>query len=85
MCQRIVNKQYKGDKTKLQATEITNDCYNYIMDLTTNGVVVTDVIKFVQGQTDHVNNQETKLLHDIQQRQQVGREEGETNTTNGVF
>lgn len=56
------------------------------MDLTTNGVVVTDVIKFVRGQTDHINNQETKLLHDIQQReQQVGREEGETNTTNGVF
>jgi hypothetical protein len=25
-----------------------NDCYKYIMDLTTNGVVITDAIKFVQ-------------------------------------
>jgi hypothetical protein len=47
------------------------------MNLTTNGVVVTDAIKFVQGQTGHLNNQEKKLLHDIQQRQeQVETEEG---------
>ena len=25
-----------------------NDCYKYIMDLTTYGVVITDAIKFVQ-------------------------------------
>jgi len=31
-------------KTKLQARAIANDCYKYIMDLTTNGVVVTDAI-----------------------------------------
>jgi hypothetical protein len=35
-------------RTKLQARAIANDCYKYIMDLTTNGVVITDVIKFVQ-------------------------------------
>jgi hypothetical protein len=35
-------------RTKLQARAITNDCYKYIMDLTTNGVVITDAIKFVQ-------------------------------------
>jgi hypothetical protein len=34
-------------KTKLQARAIANDCYKYIMDLTTNGVVVTDAIKYV--------------------------------------
>jgi hypothetical protein len=25
-----------------------NDCYKYIMDLTTNGVVITDAIRFVE-------------------------------------
>ena len=36
------------DRTKLQALSLINDCYKYIMDLTTNGVVITDAIKFVQ-------------------------------------
>ena len=35
-------------RTKLQARAIANDCYKYIMDLTTNGVVITDAIRFVQ-------------------------------------
>ena len=35
-------------RTKLQARAIANDCYKYIMDLTTNGVAITDAIKFVQ-------------------------------------
>jgi hypothetical protein len=35
-------------KTKLQARAIANDCYKYIMDLTTGGIIVTDAIKFVQ-------------------------------------
>jgi hypothetical protein len=30
-------------KTKLHALALVNDCYKYIVDLTTNGVVVTDV------------------------------------------
>ena len=32
----------------LQALSLINDCYKYIMDLTTNGFVITDAIKFVQ-------------------------------------
>ena len=36
-------------RTKLQARAIANDCYKYIMDLTTNGVVITDAIKFVHS------------------------------------
>ena len=36
------------DRTKLQALSLINDCYKYIMDLTTNDVVITDAIKFVQ-------------------------------------
>jgi uncharacterized membrane protein YukC len=36
------------DKTSLQALALINDCNKYKMDLTTNGVVITDAIKFVQ-------------------------------------
>jgi len=79
-------------KTKLQARAIANDCYKYIMDLTTNGVVITDAIKYVQGKMDHLNTQEKKLLQGIKPK----REEEENaepseepmqaeTTTNGVF
>jgi hypothetical protein len=60
------------------------------MELTTNGVVVTDAIKYVQGQMNHLNNQEKKLLEDI--RDKDGKEgpindslEDDVKTTNGVF
>jgi len=45
------------------------------MDLTTNGVVVTDAIKYVQGQMDHLNKttEEKVLLQDIKQK--GGKEE----------
>ena len=39
---------HQNPRTQLQARAIANDCYKYIMDLTTNGVVITDAIKFVQ-------------------------------------
>ena len=62
ICWEIVNKSRKVDndngngqtvtitdnKTVLQALPLINDCNKYIMDLTTNGVVITDAIKFVQ-------------------------------------
>ena len=36
------------NKTVLQALALINDCNKYKMDLTTNGVVITDAIRFVQ-------------------------------------
>jgi hypothetical protein len=36
------------DKTRLQAFAQLNEGYKFKMDLTTNGIVITDVIKFVQ-------------------------------------
>jgi hypothetical protein len=74
-------------KTKLQARAIANDCYKYIMDLTTNGVIITDAIKYVQGKMDHLNGQEKAMLRDIKQKEERPSEEalqGEE-TTNGVF
>jgi hypothetical protein len=44
----IVNKSVVDDKTRLQALALINDCNKYKMDLTTNGVIITDAIKFVQ-------------------------------------
>ena len=35
-----------------------NDCYKYIMDLTTNGVVITDAIKFVQTNKEKLMSKE---------------------------
>src|SRR5215213_10710532 len=45
-------------KTKLQARAIANDCYKYIMDLTTNGVVITDAIKYVQNNKEKIISKE---------------------------
>lgn len=59
-------------KTKLQARAIANDYYKYIMDLTTGGVIVTDAIKYVQGQMDHLNTTKKKLLQDIKQKEGEG-------------
>ena len=53
-CWNIINKDTTDDKTKLQATAIINDSYKYLMDLTTNGVVITDAIKYVQGKLDYL-------------------------------
>jgi hypothetical protein len=68
-------------RVKLQARAIANDCYKYIMDLTTNGVVVTDALKFVERKTEQVST-----LQKIDQRIETTEEEiGEETTTNGVF
>jgi hypothetical protein len=57
-----------NQQTKLQALSLISDCYKYQMDLTTNGVVITDAIKYVNGKMDHLNNQEKKLLQDIKNK-----------------
>jgi IS30 family transposase len=48
-------KTMTDDKTRIQALALANDCYKYIMDLTTNGVVITDAIKFVQTNKEKLN------------------------------
>src|SRR5215208_1052096 len=59
-CWNIINKDTTDDKTKLQATAIINDSYEYLMDLTTNGIVVTDAIKFVQTNREKLTIMSTK-------------------------
>jgi predicted transcriptional regulator len=60
ICWEIVNKSRNVDNdngngqtmtvidNKLQALALINNCNKYKMDLTTNGIVITDAIKFVQ-------------------------------------
>jgi IS30 family transposase len=74
-------------KTKLQARAIANDCYKYIMELTTGGVIITDAIKYVQGQMNHLNKTEKALLQDIQEKNNGEQPEyfEQQPTTNGVF
>ena len=66
MCWSIVSKT-EDEKTKLQALSLINDCNKYKIDLSTNGIVITDAIKYVNGKMDHLNNQEKRLLHDIRE------------------
>ena len=42
------------DKTRLQALALASDCYKYKMDLATNGVIITDIIKFVQQKKEEL-------------------------------
>jgi transposase len=78
-------------KTKLQAFAQLSEGYKYIMELTTGGVIITDAIKYVQGQMNHLNNQEKKLLKDIRDKDEKGEDptndslEDDVKTTNGVF
>ena len=84
-------------RTKLQARAIANDCYKYIIDLTTNGVVITDAIKFVQTnkekltmstKEDDKESKEPDYDEDKDQLEEKQKEEtGELKeeTTNQVF
>jgi transcriptional regulator with PAS, ATPase and Fis domain len=70
-------------KTKLQARAIVNDCYKYIMDLITNGTIVTDAIKYVTQKQEKIDT--LKMIDErIAAFPPVGEREEET-TTNGVF
>jgi hypothetical protein len=89
------------DKTRLQAFAQLNEGYKFKIDLTTNGVVITDAIKFVQTNmekltmytTEENNDKESKEPdYDEDQDQLEEKQEEETGelreekkTTNQVF
>jgi hypothetical protein len=88
------------ERTRLQALALINDCYKYIMDLTTNGVVITDAIKFVQTNkekltmsTKEENEKESKEPEyddgedkdQLEEKQEEETEEIDQETTNQVF
>jgi hypothetical protein len=85
------------DRTRLQALSLINDCYKYIMDLTTNGVVITDAIKFVQTNKEKItmstkedngskDRKELDYNEDKDELKEKQEEEiGERETTNHIF
>jgi hypothetical protein len=83
------------DKTRIQALALANDCYKYKMDLTTNGVVITDAIKFVQTNKEKLisakkDDIETEEPDHNEGKDPLEEEQGETGqtkqvTTNQVF
>jgi predicted transcriptional regulator len=112
ICWEIVNKSRNNDngsgqtmtvidnKTVLQALALINDCNKYKMDLTTNGVVITDAIKFVQTNKEKLtmatkeeeNGKETRESdYDGDKDQLEEKQEEETGessgheTTNQIF
>ena len=64
-------------RIKLEARRIANDCYRYIMDLCTNGFIVTDAIKYVQGKMDHLNTAEKKPLKEQERESKESKESAE--------
>ena len=85
---------------RLAALSLVNNCYKFIMDLTTNGVVITDAIKFVQANKKKLTTISTKEENDKesnepdydedkdQLEEEQEKETGEvteTTTTNQVF
>jgi hypothetical protein len=78
-CWYIVHKPDTDDRTKLQATTIINDSYKYIMELVTNGSVITDAMKRItqlQNNADIIKKCDESL---------GSLEASEEVTTNGVF
>jgi hypothetical protein len=82
------------DKTRIQALALANDCYKYIMDLTTNGVVITDAIKFVQTNKEKLtmstkeeddSKESREPDYDEDKDQLEEKQEEETGTTNHPF
>jgi hypothetical protein len=100
ICWEIVNKSRNvvtmtDNKTVLQALALINDCNKYKMDLTTNGVVITDAIKFVQTnkeklkskkEDDDTESKEPDYNDDKEQLEEEQEEQtGEKATTNATF
>jgi DNA-binding transcriptional regulator LsrR (DeoR family) len=65
-------------KIKLQARAIANDCYKFIMDMSTNAGIVSDALKFV--------NQSEKKINGLQKQTETEEQEAEEETTtSGVY
>ena len=79
------------NKTILQALALINDCNKYKMDLTTNGVVITDAINLVQTKekltmsTKKEDNGSKENEEQLEKSQEEKTREIEQETTNHIF
>jgi len=65
-------------KIKLEAIRIANDCYRFILDMSTNASIISDALKYVNQKQEQI-----ETLQKLDQRIEA-IEEDET-TTNGVY
>jgi hypothetical protein len=65
-------------RVKLQARAIANDCYKFILDMTTNAGIVSDALKYVTQKTEQVNT-----LQKLDDRIEATEEEEATNS--GIY
>ena len=74
---------------RLAALLLASNCYKFIMELATNGVVITDAIKYVNSKMDHLNTTEKQLLQDINQKKEEEEEPNsdtaDAETINRIF
>jgi hypothetical protein len=71
---------------RLAALSLINDSYKYLMDLTTNGIVVTDAIKFVQTNKEKlVSDKKEDKESDYDEDRQEEEEIDQSSTVNQVF
>ena len=68
-------------RVKSQARAIANDCYKFILDMSTNAGIISDALKFVQQKTEEVTTLTT--LHKLEER--IDTTEGEETTANGIY
>jgi hypothetical protein len=64
-------------KVRLQAVAIANDCYKFILDMSTNAGIVSDALKYVTQKSEQVNT-----LQKVNERIENLEEEP---TTSGIF
>ena len=65
-------------RVKLQAHAIANDCYKFILEMSTNAGIVSDALKYVTQQKEHL----TSLQKLDDKLDELAEQE---TTTNGVF
>ncbi|MGI8833012.1 MAG: hypothetical protein ACR2IS_10300 [Nitrososphaeraceae archaeon] len=63
-------------KIKLQARAIANECYKFILDMSTNAGIVSDALKYVAQKTETIQKLDERIINE---------ETEEEITTNGVF
>ena len=61
----------------MQARAIANDCYKFILDMSTNAGIVSDALKYAAQKTEQLNT-----IQKLGERIEAVEEE---TTTNGVF
>ena len=66
-------------KVKLQAVALANDCYKFILNMSTNAGIVSDALKYVNQRTEKLRTQQQKI------DERIDEAEEEEVATNGVF